>query len=168
MPVGFTAQFAERLNHLCQLTVRESSGEEIIAPATVYIAPAGWHMTVEHVGSRYRTHLSKSPSGTLHTPSVDVLMFSVASIFRNQGMGIILTGMGSDGARGMKAIHDAGGWTLGQDADSCAVYGMPRSAAEIGALDRVAPLNQIASEITAAFSSRSHPGTPAASAHTAR
>ena len=151
MPVGFTAQFAERLNHVCPMTVCESKGEETIEPGTVYIAPAGLHMTVSRDGSRYRTQLGQSPAGTRHTPSVDVLMHSVASVFGNQAMGVILTGMGSDGAQGMKAIRDAGGWTVGQDAESCAVYGMPRSAAEINALSRIAPLHQIASEILAAF-----------------
>ncbi len=151
MPVGFTAQFAERLNHACPLSVRESRGEEAIEPGNVYIAPAGWHMTVGRAGTTHRTQLSKLPTGTLHTPSVDVLMHSIAGIYGNQGMGMILTGMGSDGALGMKAIRDAGGWTIGQDAESCTVYGMPRSAAEIGALSRVSPLSQMASEILAAF-----------------
>jgi two-component system, chemotaxis family, protein-glutamate methylesterase/glutaminase len=167
MAVGFTTQFAERLNRLSQLKVRESTGEEMIEPGKAYIAPAGSHMTVGRVGLRYCTHLSKSPAGTQHIPSVDVLMLSVASVFRNQAMGIILTGMGSDGARGMKAIRDAGGWTIGQDADSCAVYGMPRSAAEIGALSRVVPLHQISEEIMSAFSRRSNPQAPISSSHTA-
>ncbi len=168
MPIGFTAQFAERLNRLCQLEVRESAGEETIEPGTVYIAPAGWHLTVGGTGPRYRTHLSKSPGGTQHTPSVDVLMLSVASVFRNQAMGVILTGMGTDGARGMKSIRDAGGWTVGQDAESCAVYGMPRSAAELDALCRVTPLARISSEIISAFSHRPSPIAPAASLHTTR
>jgi two-component system chemotaxis response regulator CheB len=166
MPIGFTAPFAERLNRLCQLDVRESTGEETIEPGTVYIAPAGWHMTVSGTGSRFRTHLSKSPSDTQHTPSVDVLMLSVATVFRNHAMGILLTGMGTDGARGMKAIRDAGGWTVGQDAESCAVYGMPRSAAELDALCRVAPLGRISSEIMSAISPRSILAPPLASLHT--
>ena len=161
MPTGFTAQFAERLNHLCHLSVLEAKGGEIIEPGTVYIAPAGLHMTVSRAGSRYRTQLSSIPTGTLHTPSVDVLMNSVASVFGNHAMGVILTGMGADGAQGMKAIRDGGGWTVGQDAESCAVYGMPRSAAEINALCRVAPLHQIASEILGAVM---HPNSSAAAA----
>jgi two-component system chemotaxis response regulator CheB len=162
MPIGFTAQFAERLDRLCQVAVREAKGEEKIEPGTVYVAPAGLHMTVIRVGTEYRTQLGKSPAGTLHTPSVDILMFSVAQIFRNQAMGVILTGMGADGATGMKAIRDAGGWTVGQDAESCAVYGMPRSAAEINALGRIAPLHQIAAEIMAAVAPRKSAVTAAA------
>src|SRR5258706_1995887 len=143
MPVGFTAQFADRLNHICQVAVRESKGEETIEPGTVYIAPAGLHMTVNRVGAQYRTQLSKSPAGTLHTPSVDVLMLSVARVFGCHAMGVILTGMGADGALGMKAIRDAGGLTVRQDAGSCAGYGMPPSAAEMNELSRVAPLHLI-------------------------
>jgi len=168
MPVGFTAQFADRLNHLCRLAVREAKGEETIDPGTVYIAPAGIHMTVNRVGAQYRTQLSKSPAGTLHTPSVDVLMHSVARAYGSHAMGIILTGMGADGAQGMKAIRDAGGWTIGQDAESCAVYGMPRSAAEINALSRIAPLSQIAAEIMAALTQRANTATVSASARSAR
>jgi len=156
MSIGFTAQFAERLNHICEVAVHEVKGEELIEPGIVYIAPAGLHMTVNHAGARYRTHLSKSPAGTLHTPSVDVLMHSVARVYGSQAMGVILTGMGADGAQGMKAIRDAGGWTIGQDAESCAVYGMPRSAAEIDALSRVAPLQHIAAEIMAGVAPRTH------------
>jgi len=162
MPVGFTAQFAERLNHLSPLSVRESKGEETIEPGTVYIAPAGWHMTVGRGGNSYRTQLSKLPAGTLHTPSVDVLMRSVAEVFGTRGMGIILTGMGADGALGIKAIHDAGGWTIGQDAGTCTVYGMPRAAAEMNALSRIAPLHRMASEIIAAFPQRSGTAIPLA------
>ena len=156
MPVGFTAQFADRLNHLCAVAVHEVKREETIEPGTVYIAPAGLHMTVNCSGAQYRIQLSKSPAGTLHTPSVDVLMHSVARVYGSQAMGVILTGMGSDGAQGMKAIRDAGGWTIGQDAESCAVYGMPRSAAEMDALSRIAPLSRIAAEIMAAVAPRSN------------
>jgi two-component system chemotaxis response regulator CheB len=168
MPAGFASEFAKRLNHLCPMPVRESKGGEIIEPGTVYVAPAGLHMTVRRADSACRTHLSKSPTGTLHTPSVDVLMHSVASVFGKRAMGVLLTGMGADGAQGMKAIRDAGGWTVGQDAESCAVYGMPRSAAEINALSRSIPLHQIAAEIIAAFPQRSNSAAPLASAHNAR
>src|SRR5882724_10309967 len=168
MPAGFTAQFAERLNHLCHLSVLEAKGGEIIEPGTVYIAPAGLHMTVSRAGSRFRTQLSSIPAGTLHTPSVDVLMNSVASVFGNHAMGVILTGMGADGAQGMKAIRDGGGWTIGQDAESCAVYGMPRSAAEINALSRVAPLSHIAAEIMAALTQRVNSATVNTSSRGAR
>lgn len=168
MPPGFTTQFAERLNRLCQVAVRESKGDEAIEVGNVYIAPAGWHLTVCRAGQDYRTHIGKVPSDTLHTPSVDVLMNSVASVYGNQAMGMILTGMGNDGARGIKAIRDAGGWTVGQDAETCAVYGMPRCAAELNALSRVAPLQQMAAEIRAAFPARTQPAARRASASKAR
>ena len=148
MPLGFTANFVQRLNALCRLKVREASGGEIIEPGTVYIAPAGWHMTASRGNpNAFFLQISKSPSGMQHIPSVDVLFRSVAETFRNRAVAVLLTGMGTDGALGMKAIHDAGGWTLGQDAASSAVYGMPRAAAEIGALSRVEPLHQILSLI---------------------
>ena len=152
MPLGFTSQFAERLNHICKVAVRESKGDELVESGTVYIAPAGTHLTVYRSGTACRTQLSKSPADTLHTPSVDVLMNSVAKVYGSKAMGVLLTGMGNDGALGMKAVRDAGGWTIGQDAESCAVYGMPRAAAELNALCRVAPLTQIAAEILAVFS----------------
>ena len=165
MPIGFTSQFADRLNHLCRMTVRESKSGEIIEPGSVYIAPAGQHMTVARNGAQYRTQLSHLPSGTLHTPSVDVLMHSVASVFGRHAMGVIMTGMGTDGAQGMKAIREAGGWTVGQDAASCAVYGMPRSAAEINALCRVSPLDHIAAEIIAAVTAGTRANAMAKPAH---
>lgn len=146
------------LNQLCHMSVRECQGVEVVEAGSVYIAPAGWHMTVARTGHVYRTQLSKLPAGTLHTPSVDVLMHSVASVFGNRGMGIILTGMGADGALGMKAIRAAGGWTIGQNAETCTVYGMPRSAAEMNALSRVVPLDQIAAEIVSAFPQRAAMG----------
>jgi two-component system chemotaxis response regulator CheB len=147
MPVGFTAPFAKRLNALCAVSIREALQGETIKPGVVYIAPAGAHMTVERPGSHAVVCLSYEPENQLHTPSVDVMMQSVASAFQSQAMGIIMTGMGSDGAQGMSAIRQAGGFTVGQDEASCAVYGMPRVCAEMGILDRVVPLVQIPHEI---------------------
>ena len=147
MPAGFTAPFAERLNELCDVSVREASHGEVILPG-VYIAPAGSHLTVDRpTNSRAVIHLSDKPESQPHVPSVDVMMLSVASAFRSFAMGIIMTGMGSDGAQGMAAIHREGGLTVGQDEPSCAVYGMPRVCAEMGVLDRVVPLSQIPHEI---------------------
>ena len=168
MPPGFTAPFAERLNTLCQLRIREAAGGEIIEPGNVYIAPAGWHLTVSRgAAGRCSTEVSKSPSATLHRPSVDILLFSVAETFRSQAMGVLLTGMGVDGARGMKAIHKAGGWTVGQNAETCVVYGMPRAAAEMRALSRVAPLSLVATEIMSALSHSSDAAAPRATSHSA-
>ena len=148
MPVGFTAPLAERLNKLCRAAICQASHGEIIRPGVVYLAPAGSHMTVNR-SSNLRTLicLSDKPERQLHVPSADVMMQSVASAFHSEAMGIILTGMGSDGAEGMKAIHREGGLTVGQDEASCAVYGMPRVCAEMRILDRVVPLSQIPREI---------------------
>ena len=148
MPAGFTAPFAKRLNSLCAVSVCEASHGEVVRPGVVYLAPAGFHMTVNCPGnSRISISLSGEAQNQVHVPSVDVMMQSVASAFRSQAMGIIMTGMGSDGAQGMKAIHAAGGFTVGQDEPSSVVYGMPRVCAEMGILDRVVPLSQIPYEI---------------------
>jgi two-component system chemotaxis response regulator CheB len=148
MPPGFTAPFAERLNNLCTVSIREAANGEIVSPGVVYIAPAGWHLTVSRPTSlRTVIFLSERRENQAHVPSVDIMMRSVASAFHSQAMGVIMTGMGSDGAEGMSAIHREGGFTLGQDEPSCAVYGMPRICAEMGILDRVVPLSQIPAEI---------------------
>ncbi len=148
MPPGFTGPFAQRLNSLCALTVREATHREPLMPGVVYVAPAGTHMTVERPpASRAFLCLDTHPENYLHIPSVDIMMKSVAEAFKNLAMGIILTGMGSDGAEGMSAIFRQGGLTIGQDEASCTVYGMPRACAEMGALCRVVPLQQIPAQI---------------------
>jgi two-component system chemotaxis response regulator CheB len=154
MPCGFTAPFAQRLNNLCAVSVCEAAHGETVVPGIVYIAPAGSHLTVERLSSRTLICLSDKPENQLHTPSVDVMMQSVASAFGPLAMGIIMTGMGSDGAQGMSAIHREGGLTVGQDERSCAVYGMPRACAEMRILDRVVPLSQIPYEILQATRAR--------------
>ena len=155
MPAGFTAPFAQRLNGLCPITVRQAIHEEPILPGVVYIAPAGMHMTVERRSeSSALICLDTQPENCLHMPSVDVMMTSVASSYASSAMGVILTGMGSDGAQGMKAIHLEGGLTVGQDETSCTVYGMPRACAELGVLRRVVPLSHIAAQILQATNYR--------------
>jgi two-component system chemotaxis response regulator CheB len=148
MPAGFSASFAKRLNNLCAVSVCEASHGETAQPGVVYIAPAGSHMTVDRpMNSRTLIRLSSKSENQIHVPSADVMMQSVASAFLSQAMGVIMTGMGSDGAQGMSAIHREGGFTVGQDEPSCAVYGMPRVCAEMRILDRVVPLSQIPHEI---------------------
>lgn len=148
MPPGFTAPFAQRLNALCSVNVREASHQESLLPGVVYIAPAGTHMRVERLsGSQAILRLDAHPENHLHTPSVDVLMNSVAEAFKHLALGVIMTGMGSDGAQGMSAIYRQGGITFGQDEATCTVYGMPRACAELGILTRVVPLSQIPSQI---------------------
>ena len=148
MPVGFTGPFARRLDGLCKISVREATPDATIEPGVVYIGPAGLHMTVQRrSNSKVAIRLSNSPLNTLHTPSVDVMMSSVAEVFRSLSMGIILTGMGADGLQGMRAIVREGGLTVGQDEASCTVYGMPRSCAEAGLIQRVVSLVQVPEQI---------------------
>ncbi len=155
MPLGFTAPFAQRLNNLCAVKVREAVHRDPIEPGVIYIAPAGQHMTVSRSSdSRSCIHLDTHPEHCLHMPSVDIMMKSVAANYGNQAMGVILTGMGADGAEGMMAIHRQGGLTIGQDEASCTVYGMPRACAELGTLTRVVPLSQVPAQIMQATRSR--------------
>jgi len=158
MPPGFTGPFARRLDRLCKITVREAEHGDRITPGTVLIAPAGQHATVTRPSpSELSIRLSSSPLGALHIPSVDVTMLSVAETCRALSMGIIMTGMGSDGLQGMKAIAHQGGLTLGQDQSSSVVYGMPRSCAEAGILQRVVPLAAIPEQIMLATGYRQRP-----------
>jgi two-component system, chemotaxis family, protein-glutamate methylesterase/glutaminase len=148
MPPGFTEPFAQRLNTLCSVTVREATHGESIQPGVVYIAPAGVHMRVERPSNtRAIIFLDPHPEDYLHIPSIDVLMTSVAESFRNLALGVIMTGMGSDGAAGMQAIYRQGGITIGQNEATCTVYGMPRACVELGILTRVVPLAQIPAQI---------------------
>jgi two-component system, chemotaxis family, protein-glutamate methylesterase/glutaminase len=148
MPPGFTAPFAQRLNSLCSVTVHEAIHGECIEPGVVYIAPAAVHMRVERPSeSRAIVFLDTHLGNSLHIPSVDVLMKSVAGAFKNLALGVIMTGMGCDGAAGMQAIYREGGLTIGQDEATCTVYGMPHACAELGVLTRVVPLCQIPAQI---------------------
>jgi len=145
---GFTAPFVERLNKLCAVEVCEASHGKAVRPGVVYFAPPGTHMTVNRpTDSRIAICLAEKPEHQVHVPSADVLMQSVAFSFGSQAMGVIMTGMGSDGAQGMSAIHREGGFTVGQDEASCAVYGMPKVCAEMRILDKVVPLARIPHEI---------------------
>jgi two-component system, chemotaxis family, protein-glutamate methylesterase/glutaminase len=138
--------------------VHEATEGDVIGPGAVYIAPAGRHVTVTRKpGSRATVRLSITPTGTLHIPSVDVTMLSVAEAFGRHTLGIIMTGMGSDGLQGMTAIRDAGGMTIGQDEASCAVYGMPRCCAESGVLHKVVSLPQLPRHILQAVGYRERP-----------
>ena len=155
MPVGFTGPFAKRLNNLCKVSVREAVAEELLEPGNVYIAPAGNQMTVNRKSpSQVEIRLANTPSDTPHIPSVDVMMNSVAIVYRGLALGVIMTGMGADGALGMEAIRNAGGVTVGQDEASCTVYGMSRACAEMGILRRVVPLEQIPAQVLQAVGYR--------------
>lgn len=159
MPVGFTRSFAERLNKLSALKVCEGSHRELIRSGAAYIAPAGLQMRVARRLSDAKVilNIEHHPKDAEHTPSVDVMMNSVAQIFGDRAVGVIMTGMGSDGLEGMTAISREGGLTIGQDEASCLVYGMPRACAERGVLSRVVPLTDIPTHIVHAVSRRRRP-----------
>ncbi|WP_288406793.1 chemotaxis protein CheB, partial [uncultured Pseudomonas sp.] len=147
MPERFTAAFAERLDRLCELEVREARHGDRVLPGRVLIAPGGRHMLLKRSGAQYQVDVVDGPPVSRHRPSVDVLFRSVARAAGSNALGIIMTGMGDDGARGLKELREAGGRTLGQDEDSCVVYGMPKEAMKLGAVEQEIGLNQIAAAI---------------------
>ncbi|UCV04182.1 protein-glutamate methylesterase/protein-glutamine glutaminase [Dechloromonas denitrificans] len=148
MPEKFTAMFAERLNGLCDIEVREAKNGDRVIPGLALIAPGGRHMTVKRSGAQYVVEVTDGPLVNRHKPSVDVLFRSVAKFVGRNALGIIMTGMGDDGARGMKEMHDAGATTIAQDEQSCVVFGMPKEAIKLDAVDQVIPLDRIATAIT--------------------
>ncbi|MFV0371281.1 MAG: chemotaxis response regulator protein-glutamate methylesterase [Azonexus sp.] len=150
MPESFTASFAKRLDSLCQPHVVEAGNNERIEAGTVYIAPGHSHLRLKRVGTALHTELLRSEPVNRHRPSVDVLFDSAAEVLGRQVVGVILTGMGKDGARGMLNMRQAGARTFGQDEASCVVYGMPREAFLIGAVEEQAPLEEMARRVLAA------------------
>ena len=151
MPESFTGSFAARLNGLCMPQVIEAKGGEVIAPGNVYVAPGHSHLAIRRSGAGYVTELLKTAPVNRHRPSVDVLFDSAAESVGRNAIGVILTGMGKDGAQGLLRMRKAGGRTFGQDEGSCVVYGMPREAALIGALDEVVSLNELSKRVLAAL-----------------
>lgn len=150
MPVGFTKSLAERLDQRSALTVREAEDGEPVQPGQVLIAPAGRHMKLKKRGHLVKVWLDEEPRGTLHRPSVDVMLQSVAKTYGPRSLGVVLTGMGADGVEGLRAIRDAGGRTLAESEETCVIYGMPKAAVEAGVVDRSVPLTRMADEIVAA------------------
>lgn len=147
MPEVFTAAFAERLNQLCELEVLEAQNGDRVIPGRALIAPGGRHMIVKQKGAQYHVEILDAPPVNRHRPSVDVLFRTVAKCAGRNALGIIMTGMGDDGALGLKEMHDAGAETIAQDEKSCVVYGMPKEAVKLGAVDKILPLSQIGSTI---------------------
>lgn len=143
MPPGFTRSFAERLNRLTALHVVEAKGGERILPGHAYLAPGGHHVVVVRSGADYIVKLSDAEPVHRHRPAVDVMMESVASAGGKNVIGVILTGMGKDGAKGILDIHKQGGYTIAQDEASCVVYGMPKEAVAMGGVDQVVSLDRI-------------------------
>ena len=150
MPEKFTAQFADRLNGLCRLEVREAVDRDRVLPGRALIAPGGRHMRLVRNGAIYQVEVFDGPPVNRHRPSVDVLFRSVAKVAGANALGVIMTGMGDDGARGLLEMHDKGARTLAQDEDSCVVFGMPKEAIKLGAAQRIVPLSAIAAEIVSA------------------
>ena len=147
MPEKFTASFANRLNDLCAVEVREAKEGDRVIPGCALIAPGGLHMRLTRSGAYYHVNVLDGPPVNRHKPSVDVLFKSVAQIAGRNALGIIMTGMGDDGARGLRDMHDAGAYTLAQDEASCVVFGMPKEAIKLDAVDAEQPLERIAGEI---------------------
>jgi two-component system chemotaxis response regulator CheB len=150
MPEKFTEAFARRLDTLCDVDVKEAADGDTVLRGRVLIAPGNRHTLLHRSGARYYVTVKDGPLVCRHRPSVDVLFRSAAQYAGSNGAGVIMTGMGDDGARGLLEMHEAGAYTIAQDEASSVVFGMPREAIELGAVDKVAPLNLIASLIVQA------------------
>ncbi len=147
MPANFTTSFAERLDSLCQIKVKEAKDGDSVVAGTALLAPGNFHMMMRRSGARYYVNVKSGPLVCYQRPAVDVLFNSVATYGGANAIGVILTGMGKDGAQGMLKMKEAGAKTIAQNEKSCVVFGMPKEAIEIGAIDKVVPLKDIASEI---------------------
>ena len=148
MPEKFTAAFSDRLNKVCKITVKEAKHGDPILPGHALIAPGGQHMVLKRSGARYFVDVVDGPLVSRHRPSVDVLFRSVANTAGKNSLGIIMTGMGDDGAAGLLEMHNSGASTLGQNEESCVVYGMPKEAFKRGAVDKELPLESLPKAIT--------------------
>jgi len=144
MPPGFTKSYANRLDGLCKIRVKEAVDGERILPGHAYIAPGGFHLSVERSGANYIARVSDGEPVNRHKPSVEVLFESAARVVGQNAMGIMLTGMGADGAKAMRTMRDAGSYNVCQDEATCVVFGMPREAIAAGAANEVLPLGKIA------------------------
>ena len=143
MPAGFTKTFADRLNSISELQIKEAEQNDTVQPGHVLIAPGNFHMTVNHAGSRYFVDIKDGPRVSRQRPAADVLFHSAAQHFGKRAIGVILTGMGADGAEGMVAMKQSGAINIAQDEQSCVVFGMPREAIKLGCVDHVVGLEQI-------------------------
>ncbi len=147
MPEHFTATFAERLNELCNISVKEAANNDTIVRGRALIAPGNKHVLLKRSGARYYVEVKDGPLVSRHRPSVDVLFRSAARYAGKNCVGVIMTGMGDDGARGMLEMKEAGSYNIAQDEASCVVYGMPKEAVKFGGVDKVMPLQNIAREV---------------------
>ncbi|MGP3791439.1 protein-glutamate methylesterase/protein-glutamine glutaminase [Pseudomonas sp. B392_1p] len=147
MPANFTRQFAQRLNGACEIDVREAQDGDRVMPGRALIAPGGLHLSVRRNGAQYQVTVQDGPPVSRHKPSVDVLFRSIAKAAGSNALGVIMTGMGDDGARGLKAMRDAGAFTVAQDEESCVVFGMPKEAIRLGGVAQICSLDEIPERI---------------------
>ena len=147
MPEHFTAAFAKRLDGLCRITVKEAEDNDSVIRGRALIAPGNKHTLLKRSGARYYVEVKEGPLVCRHRPSVDVLFRSAARYAGKNAIGVIMTGMGDDGSRGMKEMHDSGAQTIAQDEESCVVFGMPNEAIKLGGVDTVLSLGTIALEV---------------------
>jgi two-component system chemotaxis response regulator CheB len=143
MPEQFTATFAQRLNEVCQMEVREARDDDPIGPGVALVAAGNRHILLQQDGARYRVRIKNGPAVNHQRPSADVLFQSVARSAGHSAIGVLLTGMGSDGAKGLLAMHEKGAYTLAQNEQTCVVFGMPKEAIRLGAVDDIVPLQRI-------------------------
>jgi two-component system chemotaxis response regulator CheB len=154
MPVGFTAAFAERLNHSSRLTVREARDEDVFLPGQALLAPAGRHLTFTEGRKGICVLLKEAPADVPHVPSVDMLLSSAADVFGSEAIGIVLTGMGADGREGARRLAARGGFVVAESQSSCAVYGMPKAIVDAGLAQASWPLPEIADQLAMLASAR--------------
>jgi two-component system chemotaxis response regulator CheB len=147
MPEHFTTSFAQRLNEICPMEVREAKNQDRVVPGVALIAPGNQHMVLTRSGGTYLVRVKDGPRVHYQRPSVDVLFHSVAKTAARNAVGVVLTGMGADGAKGMLAMKESGAYTMAQDEATCIVYGMPKEAVKLGAADEVVPLSDISRTI---------------------
>jgi two-component system chemotaxis response regulator CheB len=143
IPPGFSRAFANRLNEICPLEVREAVDGDSVLPGVALVAAGGFHLLLRRTGGRYSVQVKTGPQVCYQRPSVDVLFLSVAEAAGGNAIGVLLTGMGSDGAQGLLKMRESGAHTIAQDEASCVIYGMPRVAVELGAAEQVLPLERI-------------------------
>jgi two-component system chemotaxis response regulator CheB len=160
IPPLFSRTFANRLDELCAFEVREAVDGDVPRPGLALVAPGDYHMTIEWAAAHYRVRLQQGPLLHYTRPAVDVLFASAAACAGTHAVGVLLTGMGSDGAQGMRKLKQAGAVTLAQNEETCVVYGMPRAAVELGVVDQVVPLGRMPHALMRALQDRA--GTPRA------
>jgi two-component system chemotaxis response regulator CheB len=149
MPEHFTKTWADRMNGLCRISVKEAEDGDSVLPGHALVAPGSYHMTLVRSGARYSVRINQDPPVNRHRPSVDVMFASVAQYAGANAIGVILTGMGGDGAKEMLTMKQAGAFTIAQDEASCVVFGMPKEAIKLGGVDKILPLSEIPAAIVA-------------------